>query len=477
MSRPDRGTGTTPEDAAALTAEIERLRARVADLEGMLGDGSVVARGARLPSRLAGLAVGLPGDAAKAIAAAREPRFDARAERWRRGFSAPALLRTFAAETRRRFAGAGVGYRIRQRLPTVPGRRARVLHAITNLHVGGSTQLVVDIVDHLGHRYAMSALTASPGPHGPPVGLPTHVHRLPGNAAELTRLFARLAPDLLHVHYWGMGDRPWYDAVFAAAETCGIPVLQNVNTPVPAHESHTVRYDVYVSESARDHSPGRAVPGTIVNPGIDLGPFAPPDSPAPEAADTIGMVYRLAPDKLDAASIRPFIEVVKRRPRTRAIIIGDGALRAEFEGQVAAAGLTNNFVFAGTVPYDTLPAHYARFSVFVAPVWQESFGQVVPFAMAMGLAVAGNRIGALPDILEGDETLGTSVEDTAERILALLDDPARRAAIGARNRAIALRRFGIDPMIDAYAAIYRDLLGDAGETMPGFPPATLFDRA
>jgi glycosyltransferase involved in cell wall biosynthesis len=119
------------------------------------------------------------------------------------------------------------------------------------------------------------------------------------------------------------------------------------------------------------------------------------------------------------------------------------------------------------VPYASLPHWYAQFRTFVAPVWQESFGQVATFAMAMGSAVGGNRVGALPEMLESDETLGASVEETATKLLALLDDPARIEALGARNREIALRRYSIDGMIEAYDRTYEELLdGSTSDAMP-----------
>lgn len=41
--------------------------------------------------------------------------------------------------------------------------------------------------------------------------------------------------------------------------------------------------------------------------------------------NAIGMVYRLEDDKLKIDAIDLFIEVVRRRPRTRAYIIGGGS--------------------------------------------------------------------------------------------------------------------------------------------------------
>src|SRR5206468_992888 len=131
---------------------------------------------------------------------------------------------------------------------------------------------------------------------------------------------------------------------------------------------------------------------------------------------------------------------------------------------VRRAGLADRVTFTGYVPYHQLPALYERMSVFVAPVWKESFGQVVPFAMNMGVPVVGYAVGALPELID-DPSLLARVGDAqrlASIIMRLLDDPAARERIAERNRRQAQERFSVASMIDAYAKIYREVL--AGES-------------
>jgi glycosyltransferase involved in cell wall biosynthesis len=126
------------------------------------------------------------------------------------------------------------------------------------------------------------------------------------------------------------------------------------------------------------------------------------------------------------------------------------------------------------VPFEDLPALYARFSLFLAPVWQESFGQVVPFAMSMGLAVAGNDVGALSEVLGRRDVLGRSATETATILCGLLDDPARLEALGKYNSARAQRLFGVERMALRYAGLYRDRAPHDVDLMPGFPAAEHF---
>lgn len=387
-------------------------------------------------------------------------------QRWRGELDRAAMAGTVARSltaplTRTR----PVTYRVRQRRPTIAGSRPRVLHAIPNVYLGGSTQLIVDLHDHLGHKYEMAVVTSAVPRGSPHAGMV--VHHVPQTSTEpelqarrLVEVMEAFRPDLVHVHFWGETDTPWYADVFAAAGGRNCRILQNVNTPVVPFDHPGTDLTVFVSEYVRRTFGRPGAPSRVIYPGIDLSAFSPPDHPDPRSFDSIGMVYRLEPDKLDRDAIEPLILAVKRRPRTRAFVIGAGSLFERFVARTVEEGVRGNFDFPGEVPYADLPGYYASFRVFVAPVARESFGQVVPFAMNMGLAVAGNRIGALPEILEGDETLGRSPDETAERIVALLDDPSRMGMLGLKNRAIAQAKFGIDGMIRAYDEVYGELLAE-----------------
>ncbi len=360
--------------------------------------------------------------------------------------------------------------RLRQRIGLA--RRPRVLHAIANVWVGGSTQLVLDLHDYLGHSIEMEVVTSSLPPQGAHEGMAIRLVPQPASPHLVRSVFSRFRPDLVHVHYWGDVDEAWYRVIFEAAAEFECPVVQNVNTPVAPFSGAPVARNVFVSQSVLDRF-GSTVPAGVIHPGIDLERFA-PRAEAAGAFDTIGMIYRLENDKLNADAIELFIEIVKRRPATRAIIIGDGSLFSHFRNRVEHEGLTDHFEFAGYVPYEALPAELARFRLFVAPVRQESFGQVIPFAMSAGLAVAGYRIGAVPEILGSDETLGETLEETAAIIAGILEDPARIKALGRRNHAAALRRFSVETMAIRYANLYHEIAPADFDLAPDLPAAVLF---
>jgi glycosyltransferase involved in cell wall biosynthesis len=348
--------------------------------------------------------------------------------------------------------------------------RPRIVHAIPNLFVGGSTQLLVDLMNAWGHAYDMPVMTSAMAADGVLEGVTARCFN--GGVGEMVDYLRSVRPDLLHVHYWGDVDSPWYERVFRAAAICGVPIVENINTPVaPRRHALVARY-VYVSQFVRDAFGDARESETVIYPGIDFDRFA-ARQPAPKAAESIGMVYRLERDKLNEASIEPLIQIARRRPATRVFVIGDGALFEPFLRRVTEAGVRGNFVFTGYVDYESLPDYYNQFSIFVAPVWKESFGQVTPFAMNMGLAVAGARVGALPEILGGDATLGDTAEQIADVVVSLLDDPERVQVLGATNRQRSQDLYDVKVMCARYGAVYAELLAST-DPMPGYPAAEIF---
>ena len=335
------------------------------------------------------------------------------------------------------------------------GARRHVVHVIANFMTGGSSRLVVDLVEGLGAHYEQCVLTSFAPTPAAYEGVPVEVLTLDSSPKTFSDYFARARPDLVHVHYWGSTDEPWYRLAFDALDTLDCPVIENVNTPVAPLRSKRVDRYVYVSDYVKDQFGDGRDAESVIYPGSNLAMFAPPAARGDDG-DTIGMVYRLERDKLDENSIDPLIETVRRRPRTRVLVVGGGTLLAGFRHKVSAAGLDGSFEFTGFVRYEDLPDFYDRMSVFVAPVWQESFGQVSTFAMSMGIPVVGYATGAIPEIIRDDALVARFPDASAlaALIVNLLDDPVRRALVATRNREHARTWFTVEGMVGRYMQMY-----------------------
>ena len=351
-------------------------------------------------------------------------------------------------------------------LPLAKPGRPRILHAIPTFTTGGSQQLIVDIIEGTSHEFEHRIITYNDWGMPSYVGVPIYELNELRDAGPVTRLLEDFKPDVLHVHYWGQrgpgyAHWQWYYWVFQAGFRVGCRVVENCNNPLVPYLDKRIDSYVYVSEYAQKYFGVPDLHNTVVYPGSNFSLFTRPvNEQLP--TDTIGMVYRLDRDKLNAEAIDVFIKVVQQRPQTRVIIVGSGFFYEEYQQKVAAAGLSNSFEFTGMVSYHNLPAQYKRLSLFVAPVHKESFGQVTPFAMNMRLPVVGYSIGALPEILANEEVLAAPGDSTglANRIVTLLNKPAELKRIGIFNRDRAQEFFGLGAMVDGYSKLYSQLLAE-----------------
>ncbi len=98
------------------------------------------------------------------------------------------------------------------------------------------------------------------------------------------------------------------------------------------------------------------------------------------------------------------------------LLVGEGRRRAELEAHAKELGLGAAAVFAGSVPFDEVPAWYAQIDLFVVPRVPERAGRMVspmkPFeAMAMEIPVLVSDLPALVEI--AGEGLGRASVFTA----------------------------------------------------------------
>jgi glycosyltransferase involved in cell wall biosynthesis len=354
------------------------------------------------------------------------------------------------------------------KVPSAPAGAPRILHVIGNLYTGGSPRLVVDLVERLGERFAQTVVVREVSSPPAYVGLDVDMRPWFRTSDEALEAVAQSNPDLVHVHYVGpsfsrigLGDWQWCVNLFRALERFDRPVVENVNIPIAPYVSDAVGCYVFVSDYTRERFGYPQSRCLTIYPGSDVETFSRGGDVGP-ADGCVGMVYRLEGDKLNEHAIDVFVEVVKRRPGTQALIVGGGPLLPRYQRAVAAAGVEAAFTFTGYVAYDDLRRQYEQMAVFVAPIHTESFGHVVPLAMSMGIPVAAYAAGALPEIL-GDSTVLAPPGDAASLaavVCRLLDDRHLRLSIGAANREHAVERFSVEAMAGRYAALYDDLLAE-----------------
>ncbi|HSB67760.1 MAG TPA: glycosyltransferase family 4 protein [Candidatus Methylomirabilis sp.] len=376
-------------------------------------------------------------------------------------------------------------------------RMTRVLHIITRLDVGGSTENTVISATRLS-RTEFSSSLISGRTLEPPPGLretlraaqvpwfevPCLVRPIsPANdlraLAGIWRLVRKLRPDIVHTHSSKAGF-----VGRLAARMAGVPrilytphghVFQGYFSPlvtrgIIAMERIAARWTdriiTLTDAEAEQHLAlgiGRPERFVTIPSGIDLARLtaaAPRRFPA--HGPIVGTVARLAPVKGHRFLLEAMPGILQSCPEARFVFVGEGEARPALEEQARHLGLGERIIFTGF--REDAPALLAGMDLFVLPSLNEGMGRVLVMAMALGKPIVATRVGGVPELL-GDGEAGILVPPgdsaaLAEAVTTLLRDPARAAALAEAGRRRATR-YDAETMLSLLAKVYREVMEGA----------------
>jgi glycosyltransferase involved in cell wall biosynthesis len=167
------------------------------------------------------------------------------------------------------------------------------------------------------------------------------------------------------------------------------------------------------------------------------------------------LVGRLAKEKNVGLVVSAFRAIQAKLPRAKLVFVGDGPLRRDLQEAVPTAH------FAGIRKHEDLAAHYASGDLFLFPSMTETFGNVVPEAMASGLAVLSYANAAAQELIRSQHN-GVLVPNGDElafvnAAVALATDPARQRQL----RTLApegVAHLAWSAVSDSFEAVLRDVL-------------------
>lgn len=363
--------------------------------------------------------------------------------------------------------------------------RARILHLITRLSIGGAERLLVDVVRRLDPA-RFESLVCCIQAKGElaleleSAGIPLHcLDRMRSKhfdwraVRDLARLLRRERIALVHSHLYHAN---LYGRL--AARLAGVPAIgsvHNVYTRSKLHRrllnrllSRTSARMIAVSDDVRrdliEHDgiePAKVV--TIRN-GIDLRRVesrlsrqeARTRLSIPEDTLAIGCVGRLEEQKghrflLEACALLPTI-------RFQLILVGEGRLREQLETRAAALDLAPRVTFLGARSdvADILRA----LDVYAMPSLWEGLSLAMLEAMAAGLPLVMSDVSGVAQAF-GDEVCGMRVPPgdaaaLADAIRQLAESPQRRARMGEAARRRTRAEFDIDAMMARLTSVYED---------------------
>jgi UDP-glucose:(glucosyl)LPS alpha-1,2-glucosyltransferase len=208
-----------------------------------------------------------------------------------------------------------------------------------------------------------------------------------------------------------------------------------------------------------------AIPVAVVPNCIDLAAL-PPGLPADARERVILFAGRTILEKGADLFVRACAAALPELPGWQAVMLGArGHNPADDAIGYVAAGPSPTQAGVRMLGYQPHPAVLDWMGlaaiVLMPSRWAEPFGLTALEALAMGAALICSRRGGLPEVA-GDAAIYIDPDDPdgiARALVALAQDPARRAALAAAGRARAAA-FDLAPAGRALEAVRRQVLGD-----------------
>jgi glycosyltransferase involved in cell wall biosynthesis len=180
----------------------------------------------------------------------------------------------------------------------------------------------------------------------------------------------------------------------------------------------------------------------------------------PASGPLVVSVSRLFAGKGTAELVRAIGLVRKEIPDVKLVVVGQdvtgGSFMKELQGIIEEEQLHENVIFVGQRP--DVVRFMAAADIFAMPSFGEPFGIVFAEAMAMELPVVALNNGGTPEVVEhGRAGLLSDPGDIptlAANLVTLLSDSELRTQMGTYGREQVRKRFTIEHLGDAVAAVY-----------------------
>jgi glycosyltransferase involved in cell wall biosynthesis len=376
----------------------------------------------------------------------------------------------------------------------------RITHVITRLIIGGAQENTLSSVLGLRQKAGLEIkLVSGPsaGPEGslesldpqllvlPDLVRPVHPYKDFRALRELERLFRETKPDLVHTHSGKAGILGRL-----AAARAGVPlIVHTIHGPsfgnfqgaaanflfraAERRASRVTTHFVTVAEAmtAQYLAAGIGSPDqyTKIFSGFNLAPFLSAQNDlalraklglAPDDI-VIGKIARLFKLKGhdDLFAVAP--ELVRRNPRIKFLLVGDGLWREKFENKARALGVENHVIFTGLVPPEQIPRYVGVMDALAHLSLREGLPRALPQALAAGKPVVSYDCDGAREVCLDEKTgfllRPGDLSGLIDKLSRLAGDAALRERFGQAGREFVRDNFSVERMVDALHALYLKL--------------------
>jgi glycosyltransferase involved in cell wall biosynthesis len=394
----------------------------------------------------------------------------------------------------------------------------RITHVITRLIVGGAQENTIASVLGLRQKPGLDVNLLSGPSIGPEGSLESNLTPFPGVLAvvpslvrpvhpwkdwlarrALENIFQQTKPDVVHTHSGKAGVLGRL-----AAASAGVPIIvhtihgpsfgkfqgQIANTVFRAAErkaarvtSHFVSVANAMTEQYLAAGIGRPDQYSTIFSGFNLKPLLSIPSTSQLQSTPLRAQWGLKPDDIVIGKIARLFKLkghddlfavapslLRRCPRIKFLLVGDGEWRGRFEDRVRELGVQDAFVFTGLVRPDEIPNLIGIMDILVHLSLREGLARALPQALAAARpVVAYDCDGAKEVCIDGESGFLLPPGDLPaleNRLVQLAEQSGLRDQFGRRGRELVKDRFTVERMVDDLHGLYQQLARARGIRVP-----------
>lgn len=377
-------------------------------------------------------------------------------------------------------------------------RSLRVLHITFNMGIGGTEQVIRQLVEGLDASIVVSEVLCIDGQVGPigeslrDQGIPVHsLARSPGfDRALIKAIRSRIRDghfDLVHCHQYTPYVYGWLGALGTSARVVFTEhgrfhpdryrykaalfnaLIARFSFGLVAISRATrealVRYEFMPRSKIRviynGIKPMRRYEQGVGKLRETLG--------IPENDFVVGTVARLDPVKNQPMMLRAFAEFHREYPASWLLLVGDGPDRKKLEQLADELGIRSRTLFPGFI---NEPANYlSLMDVFLLSSHTEGTSMTLLEAMSLGIPTVATQVGGTPEIVRNMETGILVPTDDTQRfcraICQLRENDELRSRMENNAQQLFQERFSAAAMVNEYTRLYKGRPASAQKSIGG----------
>jgi len=178
------------------------------------------------------------------------------------------------------------------------------------------------------------------------------------------------------------------------------------------------------------------------------------------------MIGRFIPKKGFSTAFRALKLIVKKNANVKLVVIGDGAMKSQYESILKEDNTTDRALFMGYVNKNELMDYYSACDIFLMPSEKkpaDGLNTVVPEAMACGRPIIASNVGGndlvVFDGLNGFLHSEGDHAQLADLVNRLIDDECLRIDMGKKSLELVKEKFNWQAIAKYYIEKYKGLYG------------------